>query len=179
LDKVLDHEVYSFLDSFFGYHQIQIALDKRYKTTFIIDWGAFVWVVMPFGLKNAPPTYQRVVNRTFKDYLDDFMKFFLDDFTIFTYLDIHLSKLRKCFEKCQKCGISLNPKICAFMVLSNMIIGFIISKEGKLLDPKKVKAIIKMPIPKNSHDIQVFNSLAQFYQCFVKTLFSLWYQSQN
>jgi hypothetical protein len=133
---------------------------------------------MPFGLKNAPPTYQRAMNGTFKDYLDDFMKLFLDDFTIFNYLDIHLSKLRKCFEKCQKYGISLNPKICAFMVLSGMIIGFI-SKEGKLLDPKKVKAIIKMPIPKNFHDIQVFNNLAQFYRCFVKTLLSLWYQSQN
>jgi hypothetical protein len=134
---------------------------------------------MPFGLKNVPPTYQRAVNRAFKDYLDDFMKLLLDDFTIFNYLDIHLSKLWKCFEKCQKDGISLNPKNCAFMVLSCMIIRFIVSKEGKLLDPKKVKAIIKMPIPKNSHDIQVFNILTQFYQCFVKTLLSLWYQSQN
>jgi hypothetical protein len=61
--------------------------------TFITNWGAFVWVVMLFMLKNAPPTYQRVMNKAFKDYLDDFMKFFLDDFIIFDYLDTHLFKL--------------------------------------------------------------------------------------
>jgi len=120
-------------------------------------------VIIPFGLKNAPPTYQRIVNKAFKDYLDDFMQFFLDDFTIFNDLDIHLSRLQKCFEKCQKYGISLNPKNCAFMVLLGMILRLIVSKEGKLLDPKKVKTIIKMPIPKNFHNIEAFNSLAQFY----------------
>jgi hypothetical protein len=125
---------------------------------------------MPFGLKNAPPTHQRVVSKAFKDYLDDFMKLFLDYFMVFGDLDTHLSKLQKCFKKCWKYGISLNSKKCAFMVFLGMILCFIVSKEGKLLDPKKFKMIIKMPIPKNPHDIQVFNSLAQFYQCFVKKI---------
>jgi hypothetical protein len=58
LDKVMSHEVYSFLDGFSGYHQIMIAPKNKYKITFITDWGSFVWVVMPFGLKNVPPTYQ-------------------------------------------------------------------------------------------------------------------------
>jgi len=58
LDMVARHEVYSFLDDFLSYHQIMIMLKDRYKTTFIIDWGTFVWIVMPFGLKNVPPTYQ-------------------------------------------------------------------------------------------------------------------------
>jgi hypothetical protein len=89
-------------------------------------------VVMPIELKNAPPTYQRMVSKSFMDYLDDFMKHFLDDFTIFNDLDTHLSKLRKCFEKCQEYGISLNLEKCAIMVFSSMILSFIISKEGKL-----------------------------------------------
>ncbi len=63
LDKVMGLEVYSFFNGFSGYHQIQIALEGRSKTTFITNWGAFVWVVMPFGLKNAPPTHQRAANR--------------------------------------------------------------------------------------------------------------------
>ncbi len=87
---------------------------------------------MPIELKNAPPTYQRMVSKSFMDYLDDFMKHFLDDFTIFNDLDTHLSKLRKCFEKCQEYGISLNLEKCAIMVFSSMILSFIISKEGKL-----------------------------------------------
>jgi hypothetical protein len=60
-----------------------IALEDKYKTTFIADWRAFVWVVMPFRLKNAPPTYQHVTSTTFKDYLGMFMKLFLDDFNVF------------------------------------------------------------------------------------------------
>jgi len=67
LDEVVGHEVYSFLNGFSSYHHIMIASKDRYKTAFIINYGAFVWVVMPFGLKNAPPTYQQMVNTTFKD----------------------------------------------------------------------------------------------------------------
>ncbi len=71
LDKVESHEVYSFLDGSSGYHQIQIVHEDHYKMALITYWGMFVWVVMPFGLKNAPPTYQRTTSKTFKDYSDD------------------------------------------------------------------------------------------------------------
>ncbi len=109
---------------------------------------------MPFGFKNALPTYQNVVSKAFKDYLDDFM--------VFCDLDTHLSKLWKCFEKCRKYEINLSLEKFAFMVFSGMILGFIVLKEGKLLDPKKVKEIVKVPVPKNPHDIQDFNSWTQF-----------------
>jgi len=82
---------------FFGYHQISIATKDQYKTAFVIDWGAFVWVVMPFGLKNGPPTYQRAITKSFCEYIDVFMKIFLDDFIVFSDLSTHLEKLRKCF----------------------------------------------------------------------------------
>jgi hypothetical protein len=65
---------------------------------------------MPFGLKNAPTTYQRVVNTTIKDYFGMFMKLFLDDSNVFIDLDTHLTKLRLCFDKCREFGISLNLK---------------------------------------------------------------------
>jgi hypothetical protein len=91
-----------------------------------MDWGAFVWVVMPFGLKNAPPMYQRTMSKPFKDYLDDFMKFFLDDFMVFSDLDSHLSKLRKCLKKCGEYGTTFNLEKCAFMVFLGMILGFTI-----------------------------------------------------
>jgi hypothetical protein len=91
------------------------------------------------------------------------MKLFLDDFTVFNDVDTQLSKLRKCFEKCWEYEISCNLKKCAIMVFSGMALKFIVSKEGKLPNPKKVKMIVKMPIPNNPHDIQVFNNLAQFY----------------
>jgi hypothetical protein len=76
-----------------------IAFEDKYKVTFIIKWGAFVWVVMPFGFNNVPPTYQWAVNTTSKDYLGVFMKLFLDDFSVFSDLNIYLTKLWLCFDK--------------------------------------------------------------------------------
>jgi hypothetical protein len=76
INIVAKHEVYTFLDGFFGYHQISIALVDQYKTTFVTNWGAFVWVVIPFGVKNEPPTYQRVVTEALCEYNDVFMMIF-------------------------------------------------------------------------------------------------------
>jgi hypothetical protein len=70
LNIVARYEAYSFLDGYVRYHQISITLEDRYKTTFVINQGAFVWMVMPFGVKNGPPTFQRTVSRTFKEYLN-------------------------------------------------------------------------------------------------------------
>ncbi len=68
MDEVINtigHEVYTFLDIFLGCHHISIAPKDEHKIAFVTNWGAFVWVVMPFGVKNGPPTYQRVVTKTF------------------------------------------------------------------------------------------------------------------
>ncbi len=74
-------------------------------------------------------------------------------------MENHLQKLGLCFQKCKEYGISLNPNKCAFMVFLGMILGFIVSKEGKLLNPNKIQAIVNMPPPKNSQHIQVFNGM--------------------
>jgi hypothetical protein len=135
LKTIAGYEAYSFLDGYSRYHQISITPKDKYKTTLIIDWGAFIWKVMLFGVKNGPLTYERAATKTFKEYLDNFMKIFLDDFTM--YMESHLQKFKLCFQKCREYGISLNLDKCAFMVFSKMILGFIVSKEGKLLDTKK------------------------------------------
>jgi hypothetical protein len=88
------------------------------------------------------------------------MKIFLDDFTMYSDMGSHLQKPRLCFQKCREYGISLNPNKCAFMVFLGMILGFIISKEEKLPNPKKVQTIVNMPPPKNPQQIQVFNGMA-------------------
>ncbi len=149
LNTIAGHDAYSFLDGYSKYHQIFIALKDTYKTTFVIDWGAFTWVVMFFRVKNGPPTYQRVVSRVFKDYLRKFMNYFLDDCTVHSDMDTYMYKLKLCFQKCKEFGINLNPNKCACMVFLGMILGFIISKEGKLPDPKKIQAIVQMHVPTN------------------------------
>jgi hypothetical protein len=132
----------------------------QYKIAFDINSRAFVWVIMPFWVKNEPPTYQKVVTKAFREYIDVFMKIFLDDFTIFSDLYTHLKKLRKCFIKCKKYGISLNLDKCAFMVCFRTILRFIVSKEKKTHDPKTIEALIKMSMPKTPKEIQVFNEMA-------------------
>jgi hypothetical protein len=142
-----------------------IAPKNNYKIAFITDWGTFVWVGMPFGFKNASLTYQRVMNITFKDYLRVFMKLFIDDFGVFNNLDTHLTKLQLCFDNWRKFYIRLNPKKCMFLMHSSIIL---VSKEGKLLDSKKILAIVHMPTLKTPKDIHVFNGMTQYYQCFIK-----------
>ncbi len=115
---------------------------------------------MPFGVKNEPPTYQRAITKTFHEYINVFMKIFLNDFIVFNVLSTHLEKLIKCFLKCRKYGINLNLKKYAFMVCFGTILGFVISKKGKTPDPKKIKTLVKMPVPKTPQKIQVFNGMA-------------------
>jgi hypothetical protein len=76
------------------------------------------------------------------------MKIFLDDFTMYNDMDNHLQKFILCFQKCKEYGINMNLNKCAFMVFLEMILGFIVFKEGKLPNPKKIHAIINMPPPK-------------------------------
>jgi hypothetical protein len=83
--------------------------------------------------------------KTFRKYLNNFMKIFLDDFTVYNDMESHLQKLKLCFQKCKEYDISLNLDKCAFMVFSRMILGFIISKEEKLPYSKKIQAIVNMP----------------------------------
>jgi hypothetical protein len=104
---------------------------------------------MPFGVKNGPPIFQKIVNKTFKEYLDQFMKIFLDDFKVYNDMESHLMKFKLCFKKCTEYLINLNPKKCAFKVISRLILGFIVSKEGKIQDLKKAQALVNMLVPTN------------------------------
>jgi hypothetical protein len=90
LNIVARYEAYSFLDGYLGYHQVFIVPKDKYKIAFVKDWGAFIWKVMLFGMKNGPLTFQKAITKAFKEYLDNFMKIFLDDLTMFNDIESHL-----------------------------------------------------------------------------------------
>ncbi len=116
--------------------------------------GSLYWVVMLFRVKNDLPIYYMVVSITFKDYFDKFMKIFLDDFIMQSDMNTHLTKLILCFNNCKEFGTNLNLDKCAVMMFWRiMIFGLIIYKEGKLLDFRKIQAIIQMLIPTNPQHI--------------------------
>jgi hypothetical protein len=79
LDNVGGQEVYSFTDGFLGYHQIKIAKEDQHKTAFATEWGSFQYSVMPFGLKNSPTIFSRVVVEAFRDFLHKFLEAYFDD----------------------------------------------------------------------------------------------------
>ncbi len=96
----------------------------------------------------------------FCEYIDVFMKIFLDDFTFFNGMSTHLEKLKKCFLNYREFAISVNLDKCAFMVFLGIVLGFIVSKEGKIMDPKKVEALVNMLVPTTPQEIQVSNGMA-------------------
>jgi hypothetical protein len=90
------------------------------------------------------------VIKTLKKYLDTFIKNFLDDFMVYNDMETHLQKLKLCFQKCKEYNISWNLEKCVFMVFFGVILGFIVSKEGKLPYLKKIQVIVNMHVPQNS-----------------------------
>jgi hypothetical protein len=90
LENVGGQEAYSFTNRFSGYHHIKIAPEDRYKTTFSTEWGSYQYTVMPFGLKNAPAIFSRVVIVVFKEFIHQFLEVYLDDWTIYSMLKDHV-----------------------------------------------------------------------------------------
>jgi hypothetical protein len=125
---------------------ITFNIGTQFKPSLLIGELLFI---MPFGLNNIPLKYFKIINATFKEYLGSFMKLFLDDFSLFNDIEIDLSKLQLCFNKCQEFGIDLNLEKCMFLVYFKVIQGYIVSKKMKLLDLKKIMTIVEMSSPKN------------------------------
>ena len=102
--------MYNFLDGFSGYNQILMAPEDRDNTAFVIEWGVYASNVMTFGLKSAPPTFQKWVQEEFAPFLTTFMRVFLDDFNVFGRMSEHLLHLKLCFQRCRMSRLSLNPR---------------------------------------------------------------------
>ena len=118
IDMVLDHvagqECFSFLDGFSGYNQVSIREEDQLKTTFTTDWGTYAFNRMPFGLCNAPGTFQRLMMDIFQDFIKHFLEVFIDDFAVFSNWVGHLSYLRKAFQRCRETQLKLHPGKCFF-----------------------------------------------------------------
>ena len=169
LERVVGHEFYYFLDGYLGYNQIEIALEDQEKTTFTCPFGTFAFRKMPFGLCNAPGTFQRCMMGIFSDMIELILKIFMDDFSVFgDSYEGCLENLRKVLEKCQEKNLVLNWEKCHFMVTQGIVLGHIVSKKGIEVDKAKVELISNLPTPKCVRDIRSFLGHAGFYRRFIK-----------
>ena len=122
----------------------------REKTTLTTPWGTFMYARMPFRLTNVGATFQRAMDISFMGQVNKFVVVYLDDITVFSKSDQkHLKHLMKVFDRYRKFGISLNPKKSLFAVKEGKLLGHIISKEGVVIDPKRVSAIETLTLPRN------------------------------
>ena len=121
----------SFLDAFSGYHQIPVHTPNAEKTVFITSHGLFCYNVMPFGLKNVRPTYQRLVTKMFRPLLGKTMEVYIDDMLAKSKeRPDHAEHLQKAFELLRAYGMKLNPLKCTFGVSAGRFSGFTVTQRG-------------------------------------------------
>ena len=149
LDNVGGQEAYSFTDGFSGYHQIKIAPEDRSKTTFATEWGCFQYTVMPFGLKNAPAIFSRVVIAAFKEFIHKFLEVYFDDWTMFGLVKCHVASLRLMLDTCRRYQIVLNLKKCLFCVPFGNLLGHVVCRQGLMVDPAKIMVILNLEAPRS------------------------------
>ncbi|GJS06237.1 reverse transcriptase domain-containing protein [Tanacetum coccineum] len=131
LERLAENEFYCFLDGFSGYFQIPIDPQDQEKTTFTCPYGTFAYRRMPFGLCNAPGTFQRCMMAIFHDMIEKTMEVFMDDFSVFgDSFDSCLSNLEKMLKRCEDTNLVLNWEKCHFMCREGIVLGHKISKSG-------------------------------------------------
>ncbi|GKA49172.1 reverse transcriptase domain-containing protein [Tanacetum coccineum] len=169
LERLAGNEYYCFLDGFSGYFQIPIDPQDQEKTTFTCPYGTFAYRRVPFGLCNAPRTFQRCMMAIFHDMIEETMEVFMDNFSVFgDSFSSCLSHLDKMLKRCEDTNLVLNWEKCHFMVKEDNVLGHKISKSGIEVDKSKVDVIAKPPHPTSVKGIQSFLGHAGFYRRFIQ-----------
>ena len=169
LERLAGNSFYCFLDGFSGYFQIPIAPEDQEKTTFTCPYGTFAYRRMPFGLCNAPATFQRCMMAIFSDMTEECMEVFMDDFSVYgDTFESCLSNLERMLVRCEKSNLVLNWEKCHFMVREGIVLGHKISSEGIEVDKAKVDVIANLPPPTNVKGVRSFLGHAGFYRRFIK-----------
>ena len=159
IDRLVDgaagHQILNFLDAYSGYNQIQMHPKDKEKTAFRTDSDNFYYEVMPFGLKNAGGTYQRLMDHIFHDMIGRNVEVYVDDIVVKSNsCDQHISDLKEVFQALRKYHMRLNPEKCAFGVEGGKFLGFMLTHRGIEANPEKCKAIAEMRSPSSLKEIQ-------------------------
>ena len=169
LDRLGKARHFTTLDLASGYHQIAVKESDIPKTAFRTQRGQFEFIVMPFGVTNAPATFQRMMNSLFKEELDDFILVYLDDILIFSRtLQEHIRHIRIALERLRTAKFYARLHKCSFFQTRVEYLGFDVSVRGIQPSPEKVKTIVEWPTPKSVKDVRSFLGLAGFYRRFIK-----------
>ncbi|GKV51566.1 hypothetical protein SLEP1_g58208 [Rubroshorea leprosula] len=149
VERAAGHERMSFLDASSGYHQVQLLLNDQEKTAFYAGDAIYCYVMMPFGLKNAGATYQKLVQIIFKLQIGRNIEVYVDDMIVTSVrAEDHIGDLHETFQNLRRAEMKLNPLKCTFAVESGKFLGCVVSKKGIEVNPEKVQAVQQMEPPK-------------------------------
>jgi hypothetical protein len=168
-DQLMGACVFSKIDLRSRYHQLKIRATNIPKTAFITRYGLYEYMVMSFGLTNAPAYFMYLMNKVFMEYLDKFMVAFIDDNLIFSKNEEeHDEHLCLVLQKLRENQLYAKLSKCEFWLKEVSFLGHIISKGGISVDPSKVKSVLSWNTPQNVSDIQSFLGLAGYYRRFIE-----------
>lgn len=169
LEKLGRAQYFTTLDLAKGFHQILIKEEDRAKTAFSTPLGHYEFVRMPFGLKNAPATFQRLMNSVLRDYINKICVVYLDDILIFsTTAEEHMDNIRKIFDRLRQHNLRIQIDKCNFFATSTEYLGHILTTEGVKPNPTKVEAIQKLKLPQTAKQIKSFLGATGYYRKFIK-----------
>lgn len=155
VDGASGHKILSFLDAYSGYNQIPMYASDREKTAFITEKASYCYEVMPFGLKNAGATYQRLMDKIFASQIGRCMDVYIDDMVVRSEDGkAHARDLEEVFEQVKKYKMRLNPAKCTFGVPAGKFLGFMLTSRGIEANPDKCDAIINMKSPASLKEVQ-------------------------
>lgn len=171
LDAMAGAKVYSKMDALSGYHQVKIQDEDIEKTAFACKLGTFEFVRMPFGLVNAPATFQRLMDNALREELWKFVVVYLDDVIVYSKSEeehkIHVKIIQ---DKLKKLGMTFNTEKCEFFKKEIKILGHIVSKRGIRPDPNRVKAIKEFRNPASKKELMSFLGLINYCRKFIPKL---------
>lgn len=169
LDRLRDARVLSSIDLKSAYWQVPLEERSKEKTAFVVPGrGLFQFIRMPFGLSNAPATWQRLIDRVLGGDLEPHAFVYLDDIIIATPdIDTHLGVLEKVLERLTRAGLTVNREKCEFLKPELRYLGYIVDSGGLRVDPEKVRAILDIPVPDTPKAVRRFVGLASWYRRFI------------
>jgi hypothetical protein len=169
LERLANHDYFCFFDGYSGFMQIPIHPDDQHKTTFTCPYRTFAYRRMPFGLCNAPASFQHCMMSVFSEIIEEIVEVFMDDFSVHgkTFMDC-LANLDKVLTRCAEVDLVLNWEKCHFMVNQGIVLGHVISKRGIEVDKAKVETVEQLSPPTDVKSLRSFLGHAGFYRRFIK-----------
>ena len=170
LDTLSGSKYFTVLDMKSGYHQVEVFEEHKCRTAFTLGpLGFWEFNRLPFGLNNAPATYQRLMEQCLGDLNMKICAIYLDDLIIFSNsLEQHLERLDKVLNRLKECNLKLNAKKCKFLQTKVKYVGHIVSESGIEADPEKLDKVVNWPTPQNAEEVRQFTFFAGYYRIFVK-----------